>query len=237
MPLPDFSPPVDTEMRALWHRCADPDVRRVILEVQHLRAVLLDVEQFRAAIDTVWKKDVGGQLVALQRLRYLLQNERMRYGMLSTVHPEAGVAEEKESQHVRTLRASARPDGLPDATEDRPRSVAYRLRPGPALEYRSQHAPIGRLRRRQRHIRGVGLPARLGSLQRLAADNQRHHREMVGRRLESPVESRQGDRARRFLVRMGARCGRQTTLLHSPYPHGAAVFRRPGQCGARRGAA
>jgi len=52
-------------MRVLWRRMADPDVRRVILEVQHLRAVLLEVEQFRIAIDAVWKQDVGGQLVAL----------------------------------------------------------------------------------------------------------------------------------------------------------------------------
>jgi len=65
MPLPAFPPPIDSEMRVLWRRMADPDVRRVILEVQHLRAVLLEVEQFRIAIDAVWKQDVGGQLVAL----------------------------------------------------------------------------------------------------------------------------------------------------------------------------
>jgi len=40
-------------------------VRRVILEVRHLRRVLHEIEVLRVAIDTAWHAEFGGQLVAL----------------------------------------------------------------------------------------------------------------------------------------------------------------------------
>jgi hypothetical protein len=70
-------------MRELWRKYPDPDVRRLLLEINHLRAVLHEVESLRVAIDRAWKADVGGQLVGLERLRCRLQEERVRLGILS----------------------------------------------------------------------------------------------------------------------------------------------------------
>lgn len=61
----DFAPPTIEEMRLLWRAYPDPDVRRLLREVAHLRRVVSEVESLRQSIDTVWKEDVGGQLVAL----------------------------------------------------------------------------------------------------------------------------------------------------------------------------
>jgi len=82
--LPDFRPPQIPEMRDLWRRYADPDVRRLLLEIQHLRGVLNEVESLRVSVDRVWKEEVGGQLVALYHLRCLLQRKRERTGSIST---------------------------------------------------------------------------------------------------------------------------------------------------------
>jgi len=85
MPLTsDFRPPHLDEMRDLWRRYPDEDVRRLLLEINHLRAVLTEIENLRAAIDRAWKADVGGQLVGLEVLRCRLQEERVRIGILWT---------------------------------------------------------------------------------------------------------------------------------------------------------
>jgi hypothetical protein len=76
----DFVPPQTGEMRRLWRKHADPDIRRLLLEIDHLRRVLKEVEALRATVDRMWKEDVGGQLVALEKLRYLLVAERIRTG-------------------------------------------------------------------------------------------------------------------------------------------------------------
>jgi hypothetical protein len=67
-------------MRLLWRACADPNVRRLLREIVHLRRVLAEVESLRQSIDTVWNEEVGGQLVALYTLRIRLQAERERIG-------------------------------------------------------------------------------------------------------------------------------------------------------------
>ena len=97
--------------------------------------------------------------------RYLLQNERTRYGMLSGKTPNAGRADtdaNKEIEYVRSLRASTRSARLSSAVDDRPRSSARRRRRSLALEHRPKDAPNGRLRRRLRSIRRMGLSAGLG---------------------------------------------------------------------------
>jgi hypothetical protein len=76
----DFAPPTLEEMRLLWRAYPDPDVRRLLREIVHLRRVLAEVESLRQSIDTVWKEEVGGQLVALYQLRIRLQGERERIG-------------------------------------------------------------------------------------------------------------------------------------------------------------
>jgi hypothetical protein len=68
-------------MRLLWRTYPDPNVRRLLREIVHLRGVLAEVESLRQSIDRVWKDEVGGQLVALYHLRVRLQTERERGGI------------------------------------------------------------------------------------------------------------------------------------------------------------
>jgi hypothetical protein len=70
-------------MRELWQRYSDPDVRRLLLEIQHLRGVLSDVERLRATVERAWKDAESGQLAALYQLRLLLQRERERTGRIN----------------------------------------------------------------------------------------------------------------------------------------------------------
>lgn len=78
----DFAPPTIEEMRLLWRAYPDPNVRRLLREIVHLRGVLAEIEGLRQSIDRVWKDEVGGQLVALYELRIRLQTERVRIGII-----------------------------------------------------------------------------------------------------------------------------------------------------------
>lgn len=70
-------------MRELWNRRPTrAEMRRLLLEIERARRVLDEIEQMRAAINRAWKADVGGQLTGLERLRCLLQEERVRIGIL-----------------------------------------------------------------------------------------------------------------------------------------------------------
>jgi hypothetical protein len=89
MTLPAYSTPTINELRAFWHRYRDRDVRRLILEVQHLRDTLEEIEYFRSVIERAWKEEDLGQLVALEKLRVLMQSERSRLGVLSGLPPAA----------------------------------------------------------------------------------------------------------------------------------------------------
>jgi hypothetical protein len=95
---PNFRPPIVEEMRELWRKHRDPDVRRLLLEIHHLRGVLGEVENLRESIDRVWKAEVGGQLVALYQLRCRLQEERVRIGILSGSTAASTVSEFSTSQ-------------------------------------------------------------------------------------------------------------------------------------------
>jgi hypothetical protein len=78
----DFRPPITVEMRELWRAYPDPDVRRLLLEIVHLRRLLGEIETLRQAIDRAWKAEAGGQLVGLEALRCRLQEERVRIGII-----------------------------------------------------------------------------------------------------------------------------------------------------------
>jgi hypothetical protein len=64
----DFRPPTIEEMRLLWRSYPDPDVRRLLREIAHLRGVLAAIESLRQSIDHSWKAEAGGQLAALYHL-------------------------------------------------------------------------------------------------------------------------------------------------------------------------
>ena len=83
----DFAPPTLEEMRLLWRAYPDPNVRRLLREIAHLRKVLAEVESLRESIDRIWKDEVGGQLVALYHLRIRLQAERVRIGITKADAP------------------------------------------------------------------------------------------------------------------------------------------------------
>jgi hypothetical protein len=77
-PFPTFARLKHRKCAIWWRRYADPDVRRLLLEIQHPRGVLNEVESLRVSVDRVWKEEVGGQLVTLYHLRCLLQREQKR---------------------------------------------------------------------------------------------------------------------------------------------------------------
>lgn len=80
MSLPTFLPVSYHELRLLWsrYRGRDADVQRLVLEVQRFRGVVDEAYQLQQVIDKCWREEGHGQLVALEKLRLLLNNERTR---------------------------------------------------------------------------------------------------------------------------------------------------------------
>ena len=76
--LPDFLTVTDRELRELWRKHPDPDVRRVILEVVRYRKVMLEVDRLYKTIHQSWRSSVGGNLTALHRLQKLMIEEKDR---------------------------------------------------------------------------------------------------------------------------------------------------------------
>ncbi|QIE86809.1 hypothetical protein [Pseudomonas nitroreducens] len=73
--LPRFEPILKDEMRALWVKHQDPDIRRLLLEVEHSRRVLAEVHDNFEAIHAGWREKVGGGSVAIHQMKTLLANE------------------------------------------------------------------------------------------------------------------------------------------------------------------
>lgn len=73
--LPRFEPILKDEMRAMWVKHRDPDIRRLLLEVEHSRQVLADVHNHFEAILKQYRENVGGSSVAIQQMKTLLANE------------------------------------------------------------------------------------------------------------------------------------------------------------------
>ncbi|AYQ38352.1 hypothetical protein QZM64_18850 [Burkholderia cepacia] len=75
-PLPSFQSPTNRELREMWRRYPDGhEVRRLILEIARCRHQFRDAEDLRQTVQKVWSEDVGGHLVALYKLRLILQDE------------------------------------------------------------------------------------------------------------------------------------------------------------------
>jgi len=81
--LPPFPAFHIDELREMWRATGDEQVHRLLLEVERYRRVLSEVETLRLAVDRAWHDEAKGQLVALYRLRVLLQKERERIGILA----------------------------------------------------------------------------------------------------------------------------------------------------------
>ncbi|CAN7160806.1 hypothetical protein LJR267_000171 [Paraburkholderia hospita] len=64
MPLPNYATPTLNELRTFWRRYPVEDVRRLILEVQHLRQTLDEVEYLRSITEKAWKEESQESCVA-----------------------------------------------------------------------------------------------------------------------------------------------------------------------------
>jgi hypothetical protein len=78
--LPDFEPVTTREMRELWKKYRDPDVRRLILEVERGRRQMDEVGALYQTINKSYQSLGGGHLVALGLLKTLLADEKWRRG-------------------------------------------------------------------------------------------------------------------------------------------------------------
>lgn len=78
--LPDFLTVTDRELRELWRKHPDPDVRRVILEVVRYRRVMLEVDDLYKTIHQSWRRATHSNLVALHVLQRLMIDEKDRMG-------------------------------------------------------------------------------------------------------------------------------------------------------------
>ena len=78
MPLPSFTTVSYGELRGFWSRYKnDPDVRRLLLEVQRSRRVPEEIQYFLdVVIQKFWREEGHGQLVAMEKLRVLLAELR-----------------------------------------------------------------------------------------------------------------------------------------------------------------
>lgn len=75
---PPFDPVTRTELRALWKRHDDPDIRRLILEVARYREVMKEIDGLYKSTHQAWRDQVGGNLIALHMLLQLMTIERQR---------------------------------------------------------------------------------------------------------------------------------------------------------------
>ena len=76
--LPEFRPITRSELRRMWAEPRAEDVRRLTLEVERYRRVMREIEQLYQTTHNAWRQEVGGDLVALHRLKVLMTNERDR---------------------------------------------------------------------------------------------------------------------------------------------------------------
>ena len=76
--LPSFEAVTKMELRDLWKRHADPDIRRLILEVVRYRDVMNEIDGLYKSTHQAWREQVGGNQVALHMLMQIMTIERQR---------------------------------------------------------------------------------------------------------------------------------------------------------------
>lgn len=76
--LPAFETVTRKELRGLWKQHADPDIRRLILEVVRYREVLKEIDGLYKSTHQAWRDQVGGNLIALHMLMQIMTTERQR---------------------------------------------------------------------------------------------------------------------------------------------------------------
>ena len=86
--LPPFKAVAQEELRLLWAQHSDPNIRRLILEVEHCHRAMASVDGLYKTIHEAWREEVGGSMVALQMLLVLTTHERTRLGFPVTPEPK-----------------------------------------------------------------------------------------------------------------------------------------------------
>ncbi|MPQ71442.1 hypothetical protein [Pseudomonas sp. MWU12-2323] len=79
--LPPFRPVTLTELRRIWTKYPDQDIRRLTLEVERYRRLVAEIHHLSTTIHQAWREEVGGNLVALHLLKQALYSERERMGL------------------------------------------------------------------------------------------------------------------------------------------------------------
>ncbi|CAE6878870.1 hypothetical protein [Paraburkholderia domus] len=79
----DLSFFVPSSIEELWdayrrHPCAE--ARTLMMEIVLLRELVQELESYEEVVQRCWRKEVGEQLVALERMRDLFAGERARRG-------------------------------------------------------------------------------------------------------------------------------------------------------------
>ncbi|MBD9415880.1 hypothetical protein IB234_15060 [Pseudomonas sp. PDM16] len=76
--LPDFKPITSEELRRLWAEQPCPEARTLVLEIMRYRRLFADIDGHYKNIHQSWRDSVGGDLVALHRLKQVMYYERNR---------------------------------------------------------------------------------------------------------------------------------------------------------------
>lgn len=76
--LPPFEPVTKEQMRRLWIQHRDPDIRRLILEVERYRRTITEIDRLYKTVHRRWREEQGSDLVALHIFKKLMWAETHR---------------------------------------------------------------------------------------------------------------------------------------------------------------
>jgi hypothetical protein len=86
--LPRFEPIGIDEGRTLWRRYrGNTDVERMLLEIAQAREAMQTLQDYFACLHSVWLDEKLGQLVALEKIRVLLNEQALRQRALAGLKP------------------------------------------------------------------------------------------------------------------------------------------------------
>lgn len=86
--LPRFEPIGIVEGRALWRKYrGNADVERMLLEIAQAREVMQEIGDYFGCLHKVWIEENLGQLVALEKIRLLLNEQALRQRALAGLKP------------------------------------------------------------------------------------------------------------------------------------------------------
>ncbi|MDR9053017.1 hypothetical protein FEP39_03903 [Burkholderia multivorans] len=82
--MPKFDAPNDLELRALWRKHRDQEIRRLILEIVTLRKSLLDILERWESInrETTDRGDLGGPFGHWRKLYFAVRDHLRRAGLM-----------------------------------------------------------------------------------------------------------------------------------------------------------